>query len=139
MTATKIGIFVIALVTAPWMTTTAFSTRSAMTSHHPSISGSRFPTTTTTLSYSVHDENKPMQCFLVVGTQQDDDEDDDNNNLIRSPRVICTSQPEEYAWFYGIDQENLVKTDGIHAHAHLCVEGESPRGVPEWECQSAFQ
>jgi hypothetical protein len=125
-----LGLFVVTLV-APWMSTTAFSARSAM-ANHQRIRRSRI-ITTTTLSYSVHDENKPMECFLVIRTE------DESNNVVGPPQVICTSQPEEYAWFYGIDQQNLVKTDGVHAHAHLCVEGESPRGVPEWECESAFQ
>jgi hypothetical protein len=82
------------------------------------------------LSYSVHDEDKPVQCFLI--------QTDDNSNTV-IPQIVCTSNPEEYAWYHGIDEEQMVPTDGMHDKALQCVEHESPRGVPEWECESAFQ
>ncbi|KAG7337873.1 hypothetical protein IV203_025937 [Nitzschia inconspicua] len=82
------------------------------------------------LAYSIHDEDKPILCYLITTT------DDDNGGI---PQVICTSNPEEYAWYHGIDKEQMVLTDGIHDHALQCVKGESPRGIPEWECESAFQ
>ena len=85
----------------------------------------------TSLSYSVHDEDKPIQCFLI---QTDDDKD-----VVLTPQIVCTPNPEEYAWFNGLDKDQLVPTDGIHDEALQCVEYESPRGVPEWECESAFQ
>jgi hypothetical protein len=56
-----------------------------------------------------------------------------------SPRVVCTGNPEEYAWFHGIRSDDMVPTDGIHDEATQCTYGESPRGCPEWECESAFQ
>ena len=74
-----------------------------------------------------------MQCFLIL--------DDD----LTPPRVICTCQPEEYAWFHGIDPNNMVETtDSLvvlqqRHSSHDLVKGESPRGVPEWECESSFQ
>ncbi|CAB9504844.1 expressed unknown protein [Seminavis robusta] len=76
------------------------------------------------LFYSVKDEDKPIECFLVFT------EDDDS--VAAPPQVVCTSQPDEYAWFNGIKRDNLVPTDGVHEHAVQCVEGESPRGSPWW-------
>mmetsp|Transcript_24129 Transcript_24129/g.42823 ORF Transcript_24129/g.42823 Transcript_24129/m.42823 type:complete len:133 (-) Transcript_24129:2817-3215(-) len=89
----------------------------------------------TYLAYSVHDEDRPIQCFLIQ--QKSKDENDEGN--YNSVQVICTSNPDEYAWFNGIEPEQMVPTDGIYDEAVQCVEGASPRGVPEWECESAFQ
>ena len=86
---------------------------------------------------SIYDE--PVECFLV------EDDSDDNS---APPRVVCTSQPDEYAWFHGIDRDHLIPTRTIdekdaaaaslldnHENAALeCVQEESPRGIPEWEC-----
>lgn len=103
--------------------------------------------TTTTLFYSVHDEHKPLQCFLILN----------DNNSDSVPTMIWTPNPDEYAWFNGIDRKNMVEVtnqqvgwssgasttntsllynpfDGLQ-----CVERESPRGVSEWECEAAFQ
>jgi len=84
--------------------------------------------TTTSLGYSVHDDETPIQCFLI---QTDDDEEDPS-----PPRVVCTSQAKEYAWFNGIDEDQMVPTDGMYEDSLECVETESPRGVTEWECRS---
>ena len=51
------------------------------------------------------------------------------------PKVVCTSEPEDYAWFNGIDPAKLLKTDTVSELATECVEGASPRGIPEWECK----
>jgi hypothetical protein len=88
----------------------------------------------TSLAYSVHDEDKPILCYLIQPTTTSTDD-----NASGIPQIVCTSNPEEYAWFYGIDKEQLILTHGIHDAALQCVEGASPRGVPEWECESAFQ
>ena len=108
----------------------------------------------TSLAYSVHDEEKPIQCFIVYG---------DDINLSRKhnkkkrrrgkhdlkadledlepeiPKVVCTSNPDEYAWFNGIKPDQLVPTEIVHAaRLESCEEGASPRGVPEWVAESAF-
>ena len=51
------------------------------------------------------------------------------------PKIVCTSEPEDYAWFNGIDPQKLMKTDTVSELATECVEGASPRGIPEWECK----
>jgi hypothetical protein len=40
----------------------------------------------------------------------------------------------QYAWFNGIDPKNMRETDGAVEGAENCVQGESFRGKPEWEC-----
>ncbi|KAL7515011.1 hypothetical protein ACHAXN_012861 [Cyclotella atomus] len=51
------------------------------------------------------------------------------------PHVVCTGEPEEYAWFNGIDPKMMVKTDGAIEGSMECKEGESYKGKPEWECE----
>jgi len=51
------------------------------------------------------------------------------------PHVVCTSEPEEYAWFNGIDPKMMVETDDAMEGAVECKEGESYKGKPEWECE----
>jgi hypothetical protein len=92
--------------------------------------------TVSSLLYSVHDEDKPILCYLI---QTETNNNNGNQDEMSIPQIVCTSNPEEYAWFHGIDQDRMVFTDGIHNQALQCVEGESPRGVPEWECESVFQ
>jgi hypothetical protein len=76
---------------------------------------------------SVIDDEKAVECFLV------NDEDVVENGA--TPGVVCTSAPDEFAWFNGLDPEALVPTDGTNEDALECVEGASPRGIPEWECR----
>lgn len=75
-----------------------------------------------------------VQCYLI----EDDDDDQDGEgagDLASSkPTVVCTSEPEEYAWFNGIDEKKMKPTDGTDTGATECTEGASPRGTPEWEC-----
>jgi hypothetical protein len=125
---------VVVIVTMALLSTTivgAFTT-STMIRHRITT------TTASSLEYSVHDEDKPIQCFLL---QVDADHDDASPSPSPSPpEVICTSNPDEYAWFNGIQREDMIPaTDGIYDEAVQCVQGESPRGVPEWECLSAYQ
>ena len=55
-----------------------------------------------------------------------------------TPHVVCTSEPDAYAWLEGIDPAAMKATDGsIDQGALECVEGASPRGIPEWECRPA--
>eukprot|EP00980_Cylindrotheca_fusiformis_P021947 scaffold8800_cov107-Cylindrotheca_fusiformis.AAC.3 len=76
-------------------------------------------------------EKKDIQCYIVNfhNLQEEGNE---------KPEVVCTSEPEEYAWFHGLDMEDLkaVTEDIIDDDAfEECVEGFSPRGIPEWECK----
>eukprot|EP00584_Thalassiosira_punctigera_P004057 CAMPEP_0172526624 /NCGR_PEP_ID=MMETSP1067-20121228/1485_1 /TAXON_ID=265564 ORGANISM="Thalassiosira punctigera, Strain Tpunct2005C2" /NCGR_SAMPLE_ID=MMETSP1067 /ASSEMBLY_ACC=CAM_ASM_000444 /LENGTH=129 /DNA_ID=CAMNT_0013310163 /DNA_START=9 /DNA_END=398 /DNA_ORIENTATION=- len=76
----------------------------------------------------------------------EDDADDDvtcyvvNDEEIvtegEKPHVVCTSEPDDYAWFNGVDPKNMREARGEEEDAELCVEGESFRGKPEWECGS---
>ena len=70
-------------------------------------------------------DEEVVQCYVI---EDEDDEDE-------KPTVICTSEPEEYAWFNGIDEKKMKPTDGTETGATECVEGASPRGTPEWECK----
>jgi hypothetical protein len=69
----------------------------------------------------------PTQCYIV------------NQELVETegeqPEIVCTSAPEDYAWFNGLDVEALVPVDGTSTEALECAEGASPRGIPEWECK----
>ena len=79
----------------------------------------------TALRSSVDDE-KAMQCFIVNAFEVDEEG--------ALPEIICTPEPEEYAWFNGISRESMRPADGVHQDFLECVEGYSPRGIPEWEC-----
>ena len=68
-----------------------------------------------------------MECFLVTDQAIVGDND--------PPMVVCTTNPEEYAWYHGIDPTRLQKTTTTPLTAMECVEGASPRGIPEWECK----
>ena len=77
----------------------------------------------------VLNDDKAIECFFVF------DEDAEKEGIL--PDVVCTSQPDEYAWFNGIERENLKPTEGAtYEFATECVEGASPRGFPEWECKA---
>lgn len=69
----------------------------------------------------------PIECYLVT----------DQAVVAEGepPKIVCTSEPEEYAWFNGIDPKKLHKTDVVSELSTECVEGASPRGIPEWECK----
>mmetsp|Transcript_29710 Transcript_29710/g.38855 ORF Transcript_29710/g.38855 Transcript_29710/m.38855 type:complete len:123 (+) Transcript_29710:266-634(+) len=73
------------------------------------------------------DDQAPIECYLTNEEEVVIDGE--------TPQVICTSEPEEYAWFNGIDPDKMKKTDGMEEGKLECVEGSSPRGVEEWECQ----
>ena len=51
------------------------------------------------------------------------------------PNVVCTSEPEEYAWFNGVDPKAMRKTDGTQEGTDSCIEVESYMGKPVWECK----
>ena len=80
----------------------------------------------------VSNDDKAMECYFVYN--------DDDDDVDATPEVICTTEPEEYAWFNGIDEKNMKPTNGaIVEGAVECVEGASPRGIPEWECQATSE
>mmetsp|Transcript_18022 Transcript_18022/g.18242 ORF Transcript_18022/g.18242 Transcript_18022/m.18242 type:complete len:105 (+) Transcript_18022:501-815(+) len=58
-----------------------------------------------------------------------------NDDTHNTPNVVCTSEPEEYAWFNGIDLHKMRETDGTEEGTKECVEGHSYKGIPEWECE----
>ena len=74
-----------------------------------------------------NDQPPAIECFLVTDQAVVAEGD--------PPKIVCTSDPDEYAWFNGIDPKKLHKTDVVSEFATECVEGASPRGIPEWECQ----
>ena len=77
------------------------------------------------------DQEAALECFIVNFFEVEEEG--------ATPHVVCTSQPEEYAWFNGIDREAMKETDGILQGALECVEGASPRGFPEWECRTTTE
>jgi hypothetical protein len=82
-----------------------------------------------------------IECFLLITDEQlnSDDHQEVVMTTDESARIVCTSEPEEYAWFHGLSPQQMQKmTDGIRDNGRdklQCVEGASPRGIPEWECQ----
>uniref|UniRef100_A0A7S0FBF9 Ig-like domain-containing protein n=1 Tax=Sundstroemia setigera TaxID=3005 RepID=A0A7S0FBF9_9STRA len=110
-------------------------------------STSSFTTTTTTsrlISRSIFSSNHNTKIFSEIkSSPKDRDEiecyvvnDVDVKVNGDSPEIVCTSEPEEYAWFNGIEPESMKKTDRMSEGKTECVEGSSPRGIPEWECKS---
>jgi hypothetical protein len=74
-----------------------------------------------------------MECYVV--DEEEEEEVDGEITAHEKPRVVCTTEPDEYAWFNGVEREKLIPTDGTETGATECVEGASPRGIPEWECE----
>lgn len=73
----------------------------------------------------------PISCFVTNAWHVEEDG--------ATPRVVCTSEPDAYAWMEGIDRDAM--RQGLvldHGVLWECVEGASPRGTPEWECRMAF-
>lgn len=79
-----------------------------------------------------------------VVNNNDNDEDDvtcyvtNDEEIVtegEKPNVVCTSEPEEYAWFNGVDPKAMRKTDGTQECTDSCIEVESYMGKPEWECK----
>jgi len=77
--------------------------------------------------------NDTIQCYIVNY--------DAFENEGAAPEVMCTANPEEFAWYHGLDVDEMVNTNdmpSIHLDFSECVEGASHRGTPEWECQQAL-
>lgn len=76
-------------------------------------------------------DDETVECFIT------------NYDLVQSegaiPEVVCTTEPDEYAWFNGIDRTAIHPANGITDSFLECVETMSPRGVQEWECRPAWQ
>jgi len=53
------------------------------------------------------------------------------------PQIICTAEPDEYAWFNGLERDHMMPAQDTTVSGEFleCIEGASPRGVPEWECK----
>mmetsp|Transcript_70116 Transcript_70116/g.106026 ORF Transcript_70116/g.106026 Transcript_70116/m.106026 type:complete len:148 (+) Transcript_70116:94-537(+) len=115
--------------------TSSSSTTSLFYNEDPERSNHRVSTSPKNKQHRQSSE-PPMECYLV---EEDDEEVDDfeseNSLAYQKPRVVCTTAPDEYAWFNGIDPERLIPTDATETGALECVEGASPRGIPEWECE----
>lgn len=109
---------------------TAFSTRMSASSS----------TSSRLISSSV--KTSAMDTFNVV-INEDNDEDvtcyvTNDEEIVtegEKPKVVCTSEPEEYAWFNGVDPKAMRKTDGTLEGTEQCIEVESYMGKPEWECK----
>lgn len=69
----------------------------------------------------------PIECYLV-------NEDDVVEDRVK-PKVVCTSDPDEYAWMEGLNRRDMIKTDGMENLTGQCIEGASPTGKEEWECE----
>ena len=76
-----------------------------------------------------------VQCYLIENDDDDDQGDESISDLASAkPTVVCTSEPEAYAWYNGLNENQMKPTDGTDSGATECIEGASPRGTPEWEC-----
>ena len=77
----------------------------------------------------VVDDDDNVECFIVNYDMVEEEGE--------TPEVVCTSKPDEFAWFNGLDKDNIKKNPNniIKDEAYKeCIEGSSPNGVPEWEC-----
>jgi len=69
-----------------------------------------------------------IQCFIVNYGQVESEG--------ATPEVHCTSNVEEFTWFHGYDLDDLVNVKDLPSLSLTeCVDGASPRGLPEWECE----
>lgn len=75
-----------------------------------------------------------VQCYLIEDKEDDQDGESSGDLTSAKPTVVCTSEPEAYAWFNGLNENQMKPTDGTDSEATECIEGASPRGTPEWEC-----
>lgn len=76
---------------------------------------------------SNNNDDPSIECFVIHENTPEENE----------KVIICTSEPDEYAWFNGIDRDAMKPATDRDYNASLseCVEGASPRGIPEWECK----
>ena len=75
-----------------------------------------------------------VQCYLIEEDDENQDGESGGDLASEKPTVVCTSEPEEYAWYNGLNENQMKPTDGTDTGATECIEGASPRGTPEWEC-----
>jgi hypothetical protein len=82
----------------------------------------------TSLAASVEDK-KAIQCFIVNAFEVEEEGVE--------PEIVCTPEPDDYAWFNGLERENMKPANTVTASGDFleCKEGAAPRGVPEWECK----
>lgn len=64
-----------------------------------------------------------VECFLVDGVEEDGKD-----------FYVCTSQPEETAWFMGVPVSDLRSDYTPDASLLQCEAGTSFNGEPEWLC-----
>jgi len=84
----------------------------------------------TSLASSIEEEEKKaIQCFIVNAFEVDEEG--------AEPQIICTAEPDEYAWFNGLERDHMMPAQDTTVSGEFleCIEGASPRGVPEWECK----
>lgn len=94
------------------------------------------PRTLVISKMSLFNTEDPIECYLIL----EEDEEEHGFPREKVPKgekdlVVCTSSPEEYAWFNGIEEKNMIPIENEDSMALECVEGASPRGIPEWECK----
>lgn len=82
---------------------------------------------TTTASSSEDPDTDDVTCFVV--------NDEEIVTEGEKPHVVCTAEPDDYAWFNGVDPKAMREARGEENDAEECVAGESFRGEPEWECE----
>eukprot|EP00985_Skeletonema_marinoi_P005058 scaffold2188_cov106-Skeletonema_marinoi.AAC.2 len=121
-----------ALVVAVPQHVAAFSTKSLpSTVHQISRAAYDVPRTKVALQQSpenaIAEDTDDVTCFIV--------NDEEIITEGEKPHVVCTSEPDDYAWFNGVDPKNMRETNGAIEGAENCVEGESFKGKPEWECE----
>ena len=75
-----------------------------------------------------------VQCYLIENDEDGQDDESSGDLTSAKPTVVCTSEPEAYAWYNGLNENQMKPTDGTDSGATECIEGASPRGTPEWEC-----
>ena len=75
-----------------------------------------------------------VQCYLIENDKDGQDDESSGDLTSAKPTVVCTSEPEAYAWYNGLNANQMKPTDGNDSGATECIEGASPRGTPEWEC-----
>ena len=68
-----------------------------------------------------------VQCYIVDGVEDDGE-----------PFMVCTAEPQEFAWFNGIKRSQLkpIESDAVLQDGTVsCEEETSFNGSPEWFCK----
>jgi hypothetical protein len=72
--------------------------------------------------------NDETTCYVIDGVVMDDQK-----------VIICTSEPEEAAWDWGVHPSEMKETSAESLDRGECEETVSFQGTPEWLCTGSYE